>query len=93
MDVTRNWGNVERAYVLQSGAVTTLRPNAQSPFALQVLETSLGLDAQDTGRHEEADQLLRRGLEWRKINSLSGGVMLSHGYICRRVEPAHARPL
>ncbi|MEO8508195.1 MAG: protein kinase, partial [Betaproteobacteria bacterium] len=76
-----NWGNVERAYGLQTGAVATLRPNAQSPFALQVLETSVGIDAMETGRHQEADQLLRRGLEWRKINSLSGGVGLSHGYI------------
>ena len=61
--------------------MTTLRPTAQSPFALQVLETSLGMDAQDTGRHQEADQLLRRGLEWRKINSLSAGGCLSYGYI------------
>ena len=76
-----SWGNVERAYALQSAAVTTLRPNAQSPYALQVLESSVGIDAMDTGRHQEADQLLRRGLEWRKINSVSGGGTLSHGYI------------
>ena len=79
--IYRNGGNVERAYALQSAAVTTLRPNAQSPFALLVLETSLGMDASETGRHHEADQLLRRGLEWRKVNSLSQGVMVSHGYI------------
>jgi|GEM_PF-2143833 len=66
--INRNWGDVERAYALQKEAVATLLPGTESLFMQRVLQTSLGIDAMQAGHHEEADVLLRRGLELRKVD-------------------------
>ena len=79
--IYRNWGDVERAYSLQSGAAVALRQAAESPFALRIVETSVGMDADEVGRHDEADGLLRRGLELRKVDSAGFPQTVADGYV------------
>ena len=79
--IYRNWGDHERAYALQVEAARALEPGVESPFERRVLETSLGMDAMETGRHDEADKRLRRGLDLRNADTGGRVEMMSFGHL------------
>lgn len=78
--IYRRWGDVAKAYALQSAAAVALRKIAESPFALRIIETSVGMDAAEMGRHDEADKLLRHGLELRKVDAAGNPENIAYGY-------------
>ncbi|MEO7243780.1 MAG: protein kinase [Rubrivivax sp.] len=80
-------GNTERAAELLLPAIPVLRASTESPFERRALATLLGLVKSDLGRHDEADALMREGLEMRKIDSAANppGIALGHVFIAENL--------